>query len=377
MNLPYNWDFIQDNILPEKLAELRRRFMEEWHSGNYTKEEMIERYRMSERTFYDTIKRYAGARELDDFKDETRSPKNPYRKYSDEEYQEVVKTFDRTREDVNSRFLDFMEDMHADKRNLSPPKLKAQKKKIWDVRPGVRKIKAILDELWASTEKAKTISKSYVHDLLKKFEKYPEEVKKEPPKEFTRPLQPGKCFSIDTATCYIGDKTQVYFQPVFDEFNSELIALVGGTENDRNLTLKTIEDLCHIYPEAGFQIRSDGGKEFNNSDVITVHEKKGISWIKVSKPWDNPFAERGIRTIKYEYLNQVWIGNLLDFKKLSEVIKLHYNEYRPHQSFDNKTPVEVRIEATKQKQKNLHPKKMENWNAFHWSIPGRTNTAVC
>jgi polyhydroxyalkanoate synthesis regulator phasin len=31
--------------------------------------------------------------------------------------------------------------------------------------------------LWA--EKAKTISKSYVHDLLKKFEKYPEEVNKE------------------------------------------------------------------------------------------------------------------------------------------------------------------------------------------------------
>lgn len=377
MNLPYNWNFIQDNIPPQKLAELRRRFMEEWRSGNYTKEKMIERYRMSERTFYDTIKRYTEARELDDFKDEPRSPKKPYRKFIDEDYQEVVRTFDRTREAVNSRFLGFVEDMHADKRNLSPPKLKAQKKKIWDFRPGVRKIQAILDELWASVEIAKTISKSYVHDLLKKFKKYPEEVKKKQPKKFVRPLQPGKCFSIDTATCYIGDKTQVYFQPVFDEFNSELITLVGGTENDRNLTLSTIEDLCHIYPEAGFQIRSDGGKEFNNTDVITVHEKKGISWIKVSKPWDNPFAERGIRTIKYEYLNQVWIGNLFDFKKLSEVIKLHYNEYRPHQSFDNKTPLEVRIKATKQKQKYLHPKKMEDWDAFYWSIPGRKNTAVC
>ena len=217
---------------------------------------------MSERTFHDAIKRYSEARELDDFKDKPRSPKNPHRKFTDEDYQEVVRAFDRTREDVNSRFLGFMEDMHADKKNLSPPKLKAQKKKIWDARPGVRKIKAILDELWASAGKAKTISKSYVHDLLKKFEKYSEEVKKEQPTEFARPLHPGKCFSIDTATCYIGDKTQVYFQPVFDEFNSELIALVGGTENDRNLTLETIEDLCRIYPEAGFQIRSDGRKEF-------------------------------------------------------------------------------------------------------------------
>jgi transposase len=70
MDLPYNWDFIQNNIPPEKLAELRRRFMEEWRSGNYTKEEMIERYRMSERTFRDTIKRYPDTRELDDYKDD-------------------------------------------------------------------------------------------------------------------------------------------------------------------------------------------------------------------------------------------------------------------------------------------------------------------
>jgi hypothetical protein len=93
MNLPYNWDFIQNNIPPEKIAELRRRFMEEWRSGHYTKEEMIERYRMSERTFKDTINRYADAKELEDFKDEPRAPKNPHRKFTDEEYKEVVKTF--------------------------------------------------------------------------------------------------------------------------------------------------------------------------------------------------------------------------------------------------------------------------------------------
>ena len=28
-----------------------------------------------------------------------------------------------------------------------------------------------------------------------------------------------------------------------------------------------MDDLCRLFPEAGFQVRSDGGKEFNNSDV--------------------------------------------------------------------------------------------------------------
>ena len=64
MDFPYNWDFIQNNISPEKLAELRRRFVEEWRSGRYTKKQMMERYRMSERTFRNTIKKYVDAKEL-------------------------------------------------------------------------------------------------------------------------------------------------------------------------------------------------------------------------------------------------------------------------------------------------------------------------
>ena len=58
MGLPFDCDFLQDNLSQEKLAELRRRFMDEWRSGEYTREEMIERYRMSERTFWYTVKRY-------------------------------------------------------------------------------------------------------------------------------------------------------------------------------------------------------------------------------------------------------------------------------------------------------------------------------
>jgi hypothetical protein len=42
VSLPFDWDFLQDNLPQEKLAELRRRFMKEWRSGAYTRKEMIE-----------------------------------------------------------------------------------------------------------------------------------------------------------------------------------------------------------------------------------------------------------------------------------------------------------------------------------------------
>jgi transposase InsO family protein len=199
MDLPYNWDFIQSNIPSEKLAELRRRFMEEWRSGRYTKREMMERYN------------------------------------------DVVETFDSTREEHKGRFDNFVEDMRA--------------------------------------------------------------------------TEPGNCFCIDTGACFIGDKTQIQFPPVFDEFNSELVVLVAGMSCDYTLSLKALEELCRLYQDRELAIGSDGGKEFDNHEVKDFFVKKGISWIKISNPWNNPYAERGIRTIKHEYVNQVWIGNFSEFEK--------------------------------------------------------------
>jgi len=185
--LPYDRDFLQDNLSPEKLAELRRLFIVEWYSGEYTKEETMVGYRMSEWTFWYTIKKYADAEELEDYKDKPRTPNNPYRKFTNEEYNDVVKTFDETRGELNRRFANFEEDMHAAGRNLSPVKRKAQKKKIWDARAGVKRIKTFVENLWASAKKTKTIGKSCVHVILKKFGRYPEE-KKEKEKPEIMPI---------------------------------------------------------------------------------------------------------------------------------------------------------------------------------------------
>ena len=161
-----------------------------------------------------------------------------------------------------------------------------------------------MEKLWASAKKAKTIGKSCVHAILKRFGRYPEEEGENvTPEEFMRTPELGERFCIDTGTCFIGDKTTMYF---FVEHN--------------------------------------------------------ISWINVSKPRDTPFAERGIRTITHEYLNLVWIGDFHAFVKRSEIITRHYNECRPHQSFDNKTRVEVRIAKTRDKKETSE--KIEKWDTF-------------
>ncbi len=91
---PFLWDDIHKYFPKKEIARLRMKLMEEYRSGMYTDKELMERYHMSKQTFYDTLERYKGAFELTDFMDESKTPKNPYRKIlpeHEEKIKELVK----------------------------------------------------------------------------------------------------------------------------------------------------------------------------------------------------------------------------------------------------------------------------------------------
>jgi len=71
-------------------------------------------------------------------------------------------------------------------------------------------------------------------------------------------------------------------------------------------------------------------------------------------------------------------GEIPDVRaNFSQHDKLHYNECRPHQSFDNKTSAEVRIAATGNNQEYSPPREMDKWDAIYRSITGITKPAIC
>jgi len=75
--------------------------------------------------------------------------------------------------------------------------------------------------------------------------------------------------------------------------------------------------------------------------------------------------------------DQIWIGNFDEFEKIISIVKSHYNESRHHQSFENKTPLEVRMEATDNKKNYSPTQEMEKWDTLCRTILKRTNTAIC
>lgn len=86
----FSWEYIHRKLSSEEVAKLRKQLIEEYHSGRYSNKELMERYHMSERTYYNTIKRYKNATSLEDFVDKPRAPKNPHRKLSPEDIEFLI-----------------------------------------------------------------------------------------------------------------------------------------------------------------------------------------------------------------------------------------------------------------------------------------------
>ncbi len=90
-------------------------------------------------------------------------------------------------------------------------------------------------------------------------------------------------------------------------------------------------------------INSDQGVQYTSDDWVTALKNKNIKISMDGKGrWaDNIYIERFWRTIKYEeiYINPP--NNLADLRKnIDEYIKF-YNNKRPHQSLDYKTPSDI------------------------------------
>ena len=141
-----------------------------------------------------------------------------------------------------------------------------------------------------------------------------------------------------------------FFSHIFgllDMHNDAFVELTGYSEKNGNVVVKNLEFLRRVIPsEQKIEIRSDGGKEFNNKTVKKFCNDKNIILHIIPKPspWIQAFIERGFRTLKQEFLNLVWIGNWDKFKDVLIDSRFGYNN-RPHSSFGYRRSFETMNDA--------------------------------
>jgi hypothetical protein len=95
--------------------------------------------------------------------------------------------------------------------------------------------------------------------------------------------------------------------------------------------------MCHGMPEL---IRSDNGPEFVATKVknwITTQGSQTI-YIEPGHPWENPFIERFIGTLKHDCLQRYLFDNVPEAQELLDNWRIEYNAHRPHSALGYITP---------------------------------------
>ena len=128
---------------------------------------------------------------------------------------------------------------------------------------------------------------------------------------------------------------------VIDEGNREALRIECGTSIPSARLLRTLNQLIEVYglPEA---IRMDNGPEMTSQTFIEWAEEMGIEllFIQPGKPNQNAFVERFNRSFRDEVLDANLFNSISEVQEAAEVWVMDYNEFRPHDSLGDKTPME-------------------------------------
>jgi hypothetical protein len=99
--------------------------------------------------------------------------------------------------------------------------------------------------------------------------------------------------------------------------------------------------LIEVYgaPEA---IRMDNGPEMTSETFTEWAKEKGIAllFIQPGKPNQNAFVERFNRSFRDEVLDANLFNSIAEAQEAAEIWVMDYNEFRPHDSLGDKTPME-------------------------------------
>jgi len=343
----YNWENIHQFFPSEKVEQLRKQIIDEWKSGKFKDKEIWERYGMSENAFYDLIKRYTEEKE-NGLIDKSKKPKNPHHKLETDDIKIIIQKAKNEQERIKTHQSEFENDMMNSGRSLSKSKIEGLKDSMNSAIHGVRRIahEFNMDMQWLG--RTIQIGKSRVHEILTSAGIYErDEIIKNKPKHLNRPEEPLQKFSMDFTHKRIGNGDLGYIFGLLDMHNDAFVELTGYSEKNGNIVVENLEFPRRVIPsEQKIEIRSDGGKEFNNKTVKNFCNDQNIILhiIPKASPWIQAFIERGFRTLKQEFLNLVWIGNWDKFNDVLIYSRFEYNN-RPHSSFGYRSPFETMNDA--------------------------------
>jgi putative transposase len=156
-----------------------------------------------------------------------------------------------------------------------------------------------------------------------------------------QPTRPNLTWSIDFMEDRLENGRKFRTFNILDDYNREALAI----EVDYSFpSLKVIERVKRVIEWRGKpeEIRSDNGTEFIAKVFGDFCSTSGINHIRIQKgkPMQNGFIERFNRTYREDVLDMHIFENVNQVKEKTEEFMMDYNNYHPHDSLSNLSPVQ-------------------------------------
>ena len=134
---------------------------------------------------------------------------------------------------------------------------------------------------------------------------------------------------------------------IVDDYTRECLAIEVDTSLPGARVVRVLERLAALGRQP-LHIVVDNGPEFVSRAVDQWAARRGVRlrFIDPGKPIQNAYIESFNGKFRDECLSQHWFISLEEARSVSESWRVDYNEQRPHQSLQYKTPVEFARERS-------------------------------
>lgn len=131
-----------------------------------------------------------------------------------------------------------------------------------------------------------------------------------------------------------------YLTFIMDVYSRMIVGYsVSNSLQTSETTLPALDRALRIrQPKTGMIFHSDGGVQYYCKSFLKLTESYGIKNSMCDVAYENAYAERINGTIKNQYLKGYNPQNFGELIKMTGKAINNYNNVRPHQSLNNKTP---------------------------------------
>lgn len=158
-----------------------------------------------------------------------------------------------------------------------------------------------------------------------------------------RPKRINHTWSMDFVHDRLMDQSKIRMLTIVDHFSRESVAIEVARGLKSQEVIRCLSRLKHTrgLPKA---IVVDNGSEFVSNEMDYWAHQNGVElcFTRPGKPTDNAYIESFNGRLRDECLNTNVFYSLDDAREIIERWREDYNNWRPHSSLGNQTPVEYR-----------------------------------